>query len=183
MSWLPRMRDRVSSGRSLRLSARSRAGGGSRTQRYGEEAADSQRALLTFALRRIFPYPNRLRLVFRLLRALRGSSLLKLAFREGVIRDISPRADFAASLLLSTAESDINHAPVPDQKEVEGPSVTVFTGCVMEGLYKGVNEATVARSCDQRKQACRDKGAGLLRRIACAFGRSRDCASACTGQH
>jgi glycolate oxidase iron-sulfur subunit len=101
-----------------------------------------ERALLTFALRRIFPYPNRLRLVFRLLRALRGSSLLKLAFREGVIRDISPRADFAASLLLSTAESDINHAPVPDQKEVEGPSVTVFTGCVMEGLYKGVNEAT-----------------------------------------
>jgi len=101
-----------------------------------------ERALLSFALRRIFPYPNRLRLLFRFLRAVRKSTLLKLALREGVLREISPQAEFAALLLVSTRESDTNHGSIANRENSGGPGVTVFTGCVMEGLYKGVNDAT-----------------------------------------
>ncbi len=58
--------------------------------------------LLSWALRHIFPYARRLGAVFAVLRFVRGSSIVKLAKTEGLVRSISKNADFALSLLLST---------------------------------------------------------------------------------
>ncbi len=107
-----------------------------------------QQRMLGRALRHIFPHPTRLRLVFAVLRFLRRSSIVKLAQREGLVRGISQQAELALSLLLSTQTSrwvrtsvEVQaSAPSPASSEI--PPVTVFTGCVMEGLFKHTNEAT-----------------------------------------
>jgi len=106
--------------------------------------AGPQKTLLKLALRHIFPYPNRLRLVFALLRRLRGSSLLGLALETGLIRDVSPQAEFALSLLAATAPAQARPAAEepPPVAEAEAPRVAVFTGCVMEGLFGHANAAT-----------------------------------------
>ena len=100
-----------------------------------------QKRVLAYALRKIFPYPKKLSTVFAVLRYIRGSSIVKLAHREGLVRSISPQADFGLSLLLSTEpslpENTANTVPT-----AEGRPVTVFTGCVMEGLFKHANDAT-----------------------------------------
>src|SRR4029450_13705761 len=44
-----------------------------------------EEAMLKLALRHIFPYPNRLRLVFALLRWMRRSSLVKLAYETHLV--------------------------------------------------------------------------------------------------
>lgn len=100
-----------------------------------------QERMLGHALRHIFPHPKRLRVIFAILRFIRGSSIVKLAQREGLIKSISPKAEFALSLLLSTEPLESRHE-VGIGTRTEGPSVTVFTGCVMEGLFKHANEAT-----------------------------------------
>jgi glycolate oxidase iron-sulfur subunit len=117
-----------------------------------------QKKLLKLALRHVFPYPKRLKLVFALSRFLRDNRLTRFAYRKGFARWISPKADFALSLLMTTAP---NGATAPDRetrgqgdKETRGHispispispisrPVSVFTGCVMEGLFKHVNDAT-----------------------------------------
>jgi glycolate oxidase iron-sulfur subunit len=117
-----------------------------------------QKNLLKLALRHVFPYPKRLKLVFALSRFLRDNRLTRFAYRKGFARWISPKADFALSLLMTTAPDG---ATAPD-RETEGQGdketrghispispispisrpVSVFTGCVMEGLFKHVNDAT-----------------------------------------
>ncbi len=102
--------------------------------------------MLALALKHLFPYPQRLRFVFSVLRFLRESSIVKLAFREGLIGSISRKDEFALSLLLSTTpthavtSSSIFFGSIPVNEA--GPPVTVFTGCVMEGLFKHANDAT-----------------------------------------
>jgi len=100
-----------------------------------------QKKVLGYALRKIFPYPKKLRAVFAVLRYIRGSSIVKLAHQEGLFRSISAQADFGLSLLLSTKPSlpENTASPVPSGN---GRPVTVFTGCVMEGLFKHANDAT-----------------------------------------
>ena len=99
--------------------------------------------MLVLALKHLFPHPKRLRIVFSVLRFLRESSIVKLAFREGLIGSISRKDEFALSLLLSTTPShpvttSSDSVPVNET----GPLVTLFTGCVMEGLFKHANDAT-----------------------------------------
>ena len=115
-----------------------------------------QKTLLKLALRFVFPYPRRLEIVFRFTRFLRDNRLIGFAFRKGLVRRISPKADFALSLLMTTAPDRVtakwgdvvtvrgeihpfptSHSPPPTR-----PSVSVFTGCVMEGLFKHANDAT-----------------------------------------
>ncbi len=107
--------------------------------------------MLGHALKHIFPYPGRLRIVFAILRFLRRSSIVKLAQSEGLVRGISPQAEFALSLLLSTETSGkpvtaVQAGQTPPVTSTptgsNGRSVTVFTGCVMEGLFKHANDAT-----------------------------------------
>jgi glycolate oxidase iron-sulfur subunit len=113
-----------------------------------------QKTLLKLALRHIFPYPKRLKRVFALSRLMRDNGLIRFLFRKGVVRAISPKADFALSLLMATRpEEEIRGQEDKSRRaqgRKEGPRfsirnprpVAVFTGCVMEGLFKHANEAT-----------------------------------------
>ncbi|MCG3163386.1 MAG: Lactate utilization protein A [Acidobacteria bacterium] len=108
-----------------------------------------QKTLLKLALRHVFPYPKRLKLVFALSRLMRDNFLVRFAFRKGIVRAISPRADFALSLLMTTAPdggtekwSEENPLPTPHSPLPTPRAVSVFTGCVMEGLFKHANDAT-----------------------------------------
>jgi glycolate dehydrogenase iron-sulfur subunit len=104
--------------------------------------------LLSWALKHIFPHPRRLSAVFAVLRFLRGSSIVRLAKTEGLVRSISKNADFALSLLLSTEPVKDEIAVEETEEDVstdESPtdrSAVVLTGCVMAGLFKHINDAT-----------------------------------------
>jgi glycolate oxidase iron-sulfur subunit len=101
-----------------------------------------QKTMLKLALRHVFPYPNRLNTAFKLSRWMRDNALLKFAFSKGIIRRISAKADFALSLLMTTGER-FSAASGDEQVEAAGSRpVSVFTGCVMEGLFKHENDAT-----------------------------------------
>jgi glycolate oxidase iron-sulfur subunit len=124
-----------------------------------------QKTMLRLALRHVFPYPKRLKLVFALSRFLRDNRLIRFAFRKGIVRRIAPKADFALSLLMTTApaketggrgdretrgqrdkgtrgQGDKGTIPTPHSPLPTPRSVSVFTGCVMEGLFKHANDAT-----------------------------------------
>ncbi|HZF40943.1 MAG TPA: heterodisulfide reductase-related iron-sulfur binding cluster, partial [Blastocatellia bacterium] len=115
-----------------------------------------QKTLLKLALRHVFPYPKRLKLVFALSRFLRDNRLIRFAYRKGLARRIAPKADFALSLLMTTAPDRATGRrgdEATGRKAIRNPqSVSVFTGCVMEGLFKHVNDATkrvlAANNCD-----------------------------------
>jgi glycolate oxidase iron-sulfur subunit len=111
-----------------------------------------QKTLLKLALRHIFPHPKRLKLVFALSRFLRDNRLIRFAYRKGFARWIAPKADFALSLLMTTApdrgtrgqgdkETREHIRPISPISPISQP-ISVFTGCVMEGLFKHVNDAT-----------------------------------------
>jgi glycolate oxidase iron-sulfur subunit len=127
-----------------------------------KSGAGFQKTMLKLALRHIFPYPKRLKAVFALSRFLRDSPLTKWVWNSGLVRRISPKADFALSLLMTTkpewwsgrmgewesgrvgewesGRMGVNGNP---QSAIRNPqSVAVFTGCVMEGLFKHANDAT-----------------------------------------
>src|SRR5262245_56219692 len=117
-----------------------------------------QKTLLKLALRHVFPYPKRLKLVFALSRFLRDNPLTRFAYRRGLARRIAPKADFALSLLMTTAPDGATGRRGDRAMEGRGAKeksnrpVAVFTGCVMEGLFKHVNDATervlAANDCD-----------------------------------
>jgi glycolate oxidase iron-sulfur subunit len=112
-----------------------------------------QKTLLKLALRHVFPYPKRLKLVFALSRFLRENWLIRFAYKKGFARLIAPKADFALSLLMTTSpggatgrRGDGATRRQGDEENTYPPDalrpVSVFTGCVMEGLFKHVNDAT-----------------------------------------
>jgi glycolate oxidase iron-sulfur subunit len=108
-----------------------------------------QKKLLALALGHVFPYPARLRIVFGLLRFVRGSFLVGGLLRGSWLRRLAAPLDFSLSLLASTrppawlaardrAQSGNNLA----QTSADRQPVAVFTGCVMEGLFRETNQAT-----------------------------------------
>jgi glycolate oxidase iron-sulfur subunit len=99
-----------------------------------------RKTMLSLALRHVFPHPGRLKLAFTLSRWMRGNALLRFLYRKGIVRRISPKADFALSLLMMTA-SGFSTASGDAPAGGERP-IAVFTGCVMEGLFKPANDAT-----------------------------------------
>lgn len=120
-----------------------------------------QKLMLKLALRHVFPYPNRLKAVFAINRWMRDSGLMQWAYKSGLVRKISKKADFALSLLMTTAparrdgrtegmrDGGAKDALVNPQAAIHNPQfvthlkpVAVFTGCVMEGLFKHANDAT-----------------------------------------
>jgi glycolate dehydrogenase iron-sulfur subunit len=113
-------------------------------QKEEKKSGGLQKKLLSFALRRIFPYQKRLNRVFAFSRWLRKNWLVKAAFEKGYVRKISPKADFALSLLMSTVPvNEISRKKSLLKLEIsQGRPVSVFTGCVMEGLFKHTNDAT-----------------------------------------
>ncbi|MDQ3014143.1 MAG: heterodisulfide reductase-related iron-sulfur binding cluster [Acidobacteriota bacterium] len=138
-----------------------------------------QKRMLGLALRHVFPYPKRLAKVFALSRRLRENSLIRFAYHKGIIRTFSRKADFALSLLMATApafrtqtarnqteggsrpaSSSPEHVSTMEPAKALRP-VAVFTGCVMEGLFKHANDATRrvlevnhCQSIEVAKQVC-----------------------------
>jgi len=121
----------------------------------GAKGNGFQKLMLGLALRHVFPYPNRLAFVFSLTRFMRGNRLIKFAYDKGLIRKFSKKADFALSLLMTTApvvigkgtsqqESGKKESAISNQQSSirNLKPVAVFTGCVMEGLFKHANDAT-----------------------------------------
>ena len=129
--------------------------------------------LLNFSLRHVWPHPARLRLAFRLARALRDTRLPKLLRKTRLTRLLPARAAFGLALLEASApaplsggrdaapshsvarraaEGSAGHSPDGGGGEAEG--VMLFTGCVTEGLFPRVNCATArvlgANGCEAR---------------------------------
>jgi glycolate oxidase iron-sulfur subunit len=103
--------------------------------------------LLRFTLQNIWQYPNRLKLFFSASRWFRTLGLAKLALRLRLPRLISPRAEFAVALLESSRPifSSKRRGKVRYQQgQTESPveSVLLFRGCVGEGLFARINDAT-----------------------------------------
>ena len=107
------------------------------------DAEGIDKKTLSWGLKRIFPNPKRLRTVFSLLRKVRSSAIVRMAKREGLAKNISDKADFALSLLLSTSP----RAETPAEFNVDEPAsprhqTVLLKGCVMDGLFRHVNDAT-----------------------------------------
>jgi glycolate oxidase iron-sulfur subunit len=130
--------------------------------------AGFQKTILKLALRHIFPRRDRLKTAFAFSRWLRANGLIKFLFEKGFIQKLSSRADFALSLLMTTnpvdhvskgPQNDLSVAPT-GRNDASRP-IAVFTGCVMEGLFKHTNDATkrvlAVNDCqlhEVRTQAC-----------------------------
>ena len=99
---------------------------------------------LRFALRHLWLSPARLRLFFGGARLFRDLGLARLLLKSRLGRLFSPRADFALALLESSRPifptRTKNESAL--QSESQSPSVSLFTGCVGEGLFARVNRAT-----------------------------------------
>lgn len=100
-----------------------------------------QKRMLGYALRNIFPNPKRLGTTFALFRFLRDNPLSRLIFRSGIVSRISKKADFAFSLLMTTSQG-LSRSVTGEASGAGARQVSVFTGCVMEGLFKPANDAT-----------------------------------------
>lgn len=114
--------------------------------------------MLSRALKELFPFPKKFARVMTLNRFFRDSGLLQFTLWFKPLRDlmnkISPQAEFALSLLLSTKpvlgaklsrrkqRKLLESVAVEDKPLNEKREVSVFTGCVMEGLFKHANDAT-----------------------------------------
>ncbi|HZS10220.1 MAG TPA: heterodisulfide reductase-related iron-sulfur binding cluster [Blastocatellia bacterium] len=123
--------------------------------------AGAQKRMLKLALRKVFPYPERLSRILSLTRWFRDSSLILIPLHFAPVRwlmkRIAPQSEFALSLLLASKpvfrkaagrkqkakEEGVDVSVAIDEKQAdELRLVSLFTGCVMDGLFRHTNEAT-----------------------------------------
>jgi glycolate oxidase iron-sulfur subunit len=106
--------------------------------------------LLYFVLKHVWSRPERLRAAFTLARWFRDLRLANILLRTGMAGEISSRFEFALALLdgsrVRTGSGNdraINAGRMPATRPQDADApVLLFKGCVMEGLFKRVNEAT-----------------------------------------
>ena len=115
--------------------------------------------MLHFVLRHVWLQPGRLRAAFTLSRVMRDWGVVKFLLRSGVARGMSPRFEFALALLegsrVSTGSGSdrVNRAgrmPAHRPQDAGAPQAgapqagapMLFKGCVTEGLFQRVNDAT-----------------------------------------
>ncbi|MGI8835236.1 MAG: (Fe-S)-binding protein [Pyrinomonadaceae bacterium] len=109
---------------------------------------------LRFALKHIWLQPARLRFVFAVARLLRDSGLAGVLMKIGLARLLSRRFEFALALLQSSRPENRARLGADDKLENPTPSAAepdsvaaspamLFSGCVGEGLFSRVNQATV----------------------------------------
>ncbi|HYH87294.1 MAG TPA: heterodisulfide reductase-related iron-sulfur binding cluster [Pyrinomonadaceae bacterium] len=120
----------------------------------GQKRGWTSRAL-RFVLRHVWLHPARLRFAFRLARVFRDSRLPRLMLRAKLTRLLPARFGFALALLDSSSPATLSAKVERDTRgpEVENANparvssepakVTLFEGCVTEGLFARVNRATV----------------------------------------
>src|ERR1041385_6989817 len=127
--------------------------------------------LMHFVLRHVWLQPGRLRAAFALSRVMRDWGVVKFLLRSGVARGMSPRFEFALALL-EGSRSSISaaqqkgagkmpaHRPqdagapqagaaqekgagkMPAHRPQDAGAPMLFKGCVTEGLFQRVNDAT-----------------------------------------
>ena len=113
--------------------------------------------LLYFILKHVWSRPGRLRAAFSFARIMRDSGFARLLMRTGFAGGISKKFEFGLALLdgsgVSTASSrgsdGVDRAGGVPANRMHDPGtlpastpVMLFRGCVSEGLFKRVNEAT-----------------------------------------
>jgi glycolate oxidase iron-sulfur subunit len=100
--------------------------------------------LLRFALKYVWTSPARLRIFFGASRVFRDLGLAKLCLKLGIAKLVSQRAHFALALLESS-RGQLNRSTQTKSRaktEHQGEYVMLFKGCVGEGLFARVNDAT-----------------------------------------
>ncbi len=109
--------------------------------------------LLYFVLKHVWSKPKRLRAAFALARFFRKAGLAKLLIKSGIAQGISRQFEFGLALLdgscvsMPTHRSDdrvIAPAAPTGLREQDGGATgaLLFKGCVTDGLFKRVNDAT-----------------------------------------
>jgi glycolate oxidase iron-sulfur subunit len=112
--------------------------------------------LLKFVLRHVWLKPARLRAAFVFARLLRDSGLPKLLLKTNIPRELSTQFQFGLALLEASRgskgrNSDRSAGKMPAYRRQDagaaagapnGDPVQLFKGCVTEGLFKRVNDAT-----------------------------------------
>ena len=100
--------------------------------------------LLYFVLRHVWRSPKRLRLAFALARFMRDTKIATFLLRSGMAQGISPQLEFAMALLEGSLGDASPGTPQVTTNTGAPPhsAVLMFKGCVTEGLFKRVNEAT-----------------------------------------
>lgn len=104
---------------------------------------------LSLVLNHVWLQPSRLKLFFTLTRIFRDLKIPKLLVKTKTARLFSKRFEFSLALLDSSSKSS-SKFQVPSSKskiesrksKIENQKVSLFKGCVMDGLFKRVNGAT-----------------------------------------
>lgn len=115
--------------------------------------------LLRFVLRHVWLKPARLRAAFGLARFFRDSGLPRLLLKTNIPRELSPQFQFGLALLEASRgakvqgrerQNSAGKMPAHRRQDAGAPkgaptgtAVQLFKGCVTEGLFKRVNDATV----------------------------------------
>ncbi len=110
-------------------------------------------SLLRFVLKHVWLKPKRLRRALGLARFIRDSGLARLLLHIGLARAISSEFEFGLTLLDSSSgmPSGRNAGRMPANRpqdagapvqDAGAPAALLFKGCVTEGLFQRVNEAT-----------------------------------------
>jgi glycolate oxidase iron-sulfur subunit len=97
--------------------------------------------LLRFVLKHVWLSSARLRFVFRLGRLTRDSGFAKLLLKSKLPKLLSRQVEFGLTLLESS-KGRPSPASGEFQNSKDGSRVLLFTGCVTEGLFSRVNQAT-----------------------------------------
>jgi glycolate oxidase iron-sulfur subunit len=103
--------------------------------------SDVANRILRLVLRYVWLSPWRLRLFFRASRLFRDLGLARGLLKVRLVHSISPRAAFALALLESSRPM-IRGTRSSSKSVRGGEHVSLFTGCVGEGLFARVNRAT-----------------------------------------
>ena len=107
--------------------------------------------MLHFVLRHVWLQPARLRIAFAVARVMRDSGMAKLMLRTGIARSMSSRIEFALALLDGSganarvaADGDGGSSTRAQETRARAQhgSAMLFAGCVTQGLFSRVNEAT-----------------------------------------
>ncbi|HLE64320.1 MAG TPA: heterodisulfide reductase-related iron-sulfur binding cluster [Pyrinomonadaceae bacterium] len=101
--------------------------------------------LLRIVLRHIWLQPRRLKLAFALARFIRDARIARFLLKTKLPKLLSSRFEFGLALLESSRESSLlaeSHKLKNTKQTAEPASALIFRGCVTEGLFARVNEAT-----------------------------------------
>lgn len=107
---------------------------------------------LRFALRHVWLHPGRLKFFFAISRMVRDLGLAKVLLKSGIPKLVSRRLEFALAMLDSSSPGPLGSDIERDRSAIgdtvsnfsgQAKDVTMlFTGCVGEGLFARVNQAT-----------------------------------------